>query len=182
MKNILTFLMATSLLLSAISCDSPPTAEEPKEDPQEQTTQEPTPRTDIKTFLITMEGDTAYFPTLLTIDREYRYASDTSPIGLYDLSIKRTDGNQIEYYLTKEGKKVLGGTASLSDYFYLGAESDDDEDGVNYFVDEYFSETDDGCSVSIRVQADTGVRLKFSASNCAAMNDNDAEYFFTAVQ
>jgi hypothetical protein len=183
MKNILTLLMTTSLLLSVISCDSPPPAtEEPEEEPQEQTTPEPTPRTDIKHFLITEEGDTAYFPTLLTLDKDYRFTSDTSPIGLYDLSIKRIDGNQIEYYLTKDGKKVLGGTASLGEYFYLGAESDFDEDGVNYFVDEYFSDTDDDCSVRIRIQADTGERLRFLAKGCAAMNDDDAEYFFSAVK
>ena len=99
--------------------------------------------------------DTTFFPQDLNLNVETVFKG-TKDNQFYELKLTRINYTTISYnFILKDNEKntltTRKGKATLGGLFFLGSESDDDEEtGEAYFSSEYW-ETNKDCSFSIRV-------------------------------
>src|SRR6185436_6331059 len=91
-----------------------------------------------------------------------------------DLEVRMQGKKKIAFKLTvtEPCKRTVTGTAASKGG---DAESDEGEDGVSYFVDEYVYKAKDGCYLAIRIDADDKRRARVVEADCkTTCSTNDA--------
>jgi hypothetical protein len=110
--------------------------------------------------LVTKGGDTLHFPKTPPIGSELVFTGG-EPGQEVELRVERVNQSTIRYgmvvQLAEGGTYEMKSLADLAPLFFLGAESDEDEQtGLSYFASEYVDPTSE-CNNSIRIgQADDG--------------------------
>lgn len=108
----------------------------------------------IEEVMILDGKDTVTFATVPAVDKEF-VLSGTDDQLTVTLTGKRTNLTSVEYTLVLDEvdkrKQIIRGQADLSPFFFLGAESDvDDQSQESYFCTEFSAQKDD-CYTSIRI-------------------------------
>lgn len=107
--------------------------------------------------------DTAQFPDDLVLGEDYRFTAFTDT-HFYQLAVKRINQSSIQYdyQVFKDEKPLVSSTgeAHLAGLFFLGSETDDDDQtGAGYLSTEYFGVGE--CSSTIRIgEPDGASRLR----------------------
>ncbi len=100
-----------------------------------------------------VSGTEHVFPTIPEMGKTFKLRGSMDDVAL-NMRIDRINQSSIAYSYTAglKGKQVyeLKGEAHLHPNFYLGSESDTDEKGNSYMVEEYYAE-DDKCMVYFRL-------------------------------
>lgn len=134
-------------------------------------------------LMILDQNDTTYFPEIPEIGRSLTFIGMTNEIEI-SLAIRRINYTSIKYNISMHSEQhptaQTQGVADIGAYFFLGSESDtDDETQANYFSTEY-AHTYDTCYTYIRIgnveESNKKTLLAKLVKNCnGAMADLDLE-------
>lgn len=111
---------------------------------------------ELKDSLLIISGtDTVLFPSVPPLNERILFTGRKDDLAIA-LTINRRNYTTLEYSLemVEFGKSshFQNGELSLGAGFFLGEESDEDEQtGISYFVTEYTHEAADGCYISVRI-------------------------------